>query len=69
MASENRLKKTEICVFPFGGGPRDCIGQPYALQEAMLVIATLAQDWRMRLAPHHPVEFLQLVNLRSKYGM
>jgi cytochrome P450 len=62
-------KQPRFAFFPFSGGRCDCIGRPYALQEAMLVIATLAQDWRMRLAPHHPVEFLQLMNLRSKYGM
>jgi cytochrome P450 len=55
--------------FPFGGGPRGCIGQSYAMQEAMLVIATLARDWRMRLVPGHPIAFRPLINLRPRYGM
>lgn len=66
---ETRAKLPKFTYFPFGGGPRGCIGQSYALQEAMLVIATLAQDWRMRLAPGHPVELLPLINLRPRYGM
>jgi cytochrome P450 len=66
-AARSRLPK--YAYFPFGGGPRACIGQYYALQEAMLVIVTLAQHWRMRLEPGHPVEFKQLINLRPRYGM
>lgn len=66
---ENRAKVPKFAYFPFGGGPRGCIGQSYALQEAMLVIATLAQHWRMRLAPGHPVELRPLINLRPRHGM
>ena len=62
-------KPPRFAFFPFGGGPRSCIGQSYALQEAMLILATLAQHWRMRLAPGHRVELLPLINLRPKFGM
>jgi cytochrome P450 len=55
--------------FPFGGGPRGCIGQPYALQEAALVLATLAGRWRMRLAPGPPVGVRPLINLRPRNGV
>jgi cytochrome P450 len=55
--------------FPFGGGPRGCIGQSYAMQEAILVLATLARRWRLRLAPGHQVAFQPLINLRPRYGM
>lgn len=55
--------------FPFGGGPRSCIGQHYAWLEGVLVLATIAQSWRLKLVPHHPVELEQLINLRPKYGM
>jgi cytochrome P450 len=60
---------SKFTYFPFGGGPRGCIGQSYAMQEAVLVIAALAKDWRMRLAPGHRVEFRPLINLRPKHGM
>jgi len=55
--------------FPFGGGPRGCIGQSYAMLEGVLVLATLARRWRMRLVPGHPVTPLPLINLRPKHGM
>lgn len=66
---KNLKKSPRFSFFPFGGGPRSCIGQSYALQEAMLILATLAQHWRMRLAPGHRVELLPLINLRPKFGM
>lgn len=59
----------KFAYFPFGGGPRGCIGQVYGLQEAALVIATLAQRWRMRLVPGHRVVLRPLINLRPKYGI
>lgn len=55
--------------FPFGGGPRSCIGEHFAWMQAVLVIATIAQSWQAKLVPGHPVEFLQRINLRPKYNM
>ena len=55
--------------FPFGGGPRVCIGNTFALMEAQLILATIAQRFQMRLAPGHVVEPLPLITLRSKYGL
>jgi len=55
--------------FPFGGGPRRCIGESFAWMELVLVIATIAQRWRLRLVPGHPVEPEALVTLRTKHGM
>ena len=37
--------------------------------EGILALATLAQQWRMRLAPGHPVALKPLLTLRPKYGM
>jgi len=55
--------------FPFGGGPRQCLGEGFAWMEGVLVLATLAQTWRMRLVPGHPVEPRALVTLRPKAGI
>lgn len=55
--------------FPFGGGPRLCIGRDFALLEAQLILATVAQRFRLRLVPGHPVELEPLVTLRPKYGL
>jgi cytochrome P450 len=54
---------------PFGDGPRRCIGQGFALLEAALVIATIAQRYRFCLVPGHPIVPEPLVTLRPKYGI
>ena len=55
--------------FPFGDGPRRCIGQGFAMLESALVIATLAQRFRFRLAPGSNVATEPLVTLRPKHGI
>jgi cytochrome P450 len=55
--------------FPFGDGPRRCIGQGFALLEAAIVIGILAQHFRFRLVPGHPVIPEPLVTLRPRNGI
>jgi cytochrome P450 len=55
--------------FPFGDGPRRCIGQGFAMLEAAIVIGTLAQRFRFRLVPGHPVVPEPLVTLRPRHGI
>jgi cytochrome P450 len=55
--------------FPFGDGPRRCIGQGFALLEAAIVTATLAQKFRFKLVPGHPVVAEPLVTLRTRHGI
>lgn len=55
--------------FPFGDGPRRCIGQGFAMLEASLVIATLAQRFRFSLVPGHAVVPEPLVTLRPHNGI
>jgi cytochrome P450 len=66
---EARESRPKFSYFPFGGGPRVCIGESFAWMEGALVLATIAQRFRMRLAPGHPVEMQPLVTLRPKHGM
>lgn len=61
--------RPQYAYFPFGGGPRLCIGRDFALQEAVLILATVAQRYRLELAPGHPVEPEPLITLRPKHGM
>jgi len=55
--------------FPFGDGPRRCIGQGFAQLETALVIAAIAQKFRFRLRRGFPVVPEPLVTLRPKYGI
>jgi cytochrome P450 len=62
-------KKPRYAYFPFGGGPRMCIGSSFALMELVLVLATLAQRVRLRLLPGHPVVPDPIFTLRPKHGL
>jgi cytochrome P450 len=64
---EKRLPK--FAYYPFGGGPRICIGNGFALMETRLLLATIAQRRRLALAPGHRVELGPLVTLRPRGGM
>lgn len=55
--------------FPFGDGPRRCIGQGFALLESALVIAAIAQRFRFRLVPKRSAIPEPLVTLRPKHGI
>jgi cytochrome P450 len=66
---ELRASLPQFAYFPFGGGPRRCIGESFAWMELMLMVATLAQRWRFELVPGHPVVTQPLVTLRAKHGM
>ncbi|MDN3658649.1 cytochrome P450 [Ferruginibacter paludis] len=55
--------------FPFSRGPRSCIGEPFAWLHGILVLATMAQHWSLKMEPDHPVEFLQRINLRPRGGL
>jgi cytochrome P450 len=58
-----------FAYFPFGGGPRKCIGESFAWTEGVLVLATLARHSRMRLVAGHPVEPLPQITLRPRHGV
>jgi cytochrome P450 len=58
-----------FAYLPFGGGPRICIGNGFAMAEAQVALATIAQRYRLRLAPGHTVEPIGLITLRPKNGI
>jgi cytochrome P450 len=66
---EAKARRTKFTYFPFGAGFRQCIGESFAWMEGVLVLATLAQKWKLSLMPGHPVEPQPLITLRPKYGM
>jgi cytochrome P450 len=65
--SASRLPK--YAYFPFGGGPRLCIGNYFATMEAVLILATVARRFRLRLARGAEVEPLPALSLRPKHGL
>jgi cytochrome P450 len=66
---EFRARLPKFAYFPFGGGPRQCIGESFAWMELILVVAAIAQQWQLRLVPGHPVVPQPLLTLRTKHGM
>src|SRR5216683_820524 len=58
-----------FAYFPFGGGPRQCIGNTFALMEATLILATIARKFRLRLVSNHPVVPLASITLRPRHGV
>ncbi|HXM36088.1 MAG TPA: cytochrome P450 [Pyrinomonadaceae bacterium] len=66
---ERRGSRPQFSYFPFGGGPRRCIGESFAWMEGVLLLATLAQQWQMRLAPNQVVALRPVITLRPKHGM
>ncbi len=61
--------RPRFAYIPFGGGPRLCIGNNFALIEAQLTLAAVAQRFRLALLPERPVEMDALVTLRPKHGL
>jgi cytochrome P450 len=59
----------KFIYFPFGGGVRRCIGEGFAWTEGVLLIAALAQKWKLRLRPDQKIALNPLMTLRPKYGM
>ena len=66
---EAEAERPKFAYFPFGGGPRVCIGEQFAWMEEMLLLATLGQQWRMRLAPDQVIATQPIITLRPKFGM
>ena len=66
---EHRSSIDRFAYLPFGAGPRVCIGAAFALQEAIIVLATVVRGFRLGLAPDHEVMPVQRVALRSRGGM
>jgi cytochrome P450 len=62
-------KVPQWAYFPFGGGPRMCIGMPFAQMEAKLLLATIVQHYRLQLTSGYHPELLPLITLRPKHGM
>ena len=66
---ERAAGRLHFAYFPFGGGPRQCIGNTFALMEAQLILATVAQRYTLRLVSDHKVEPEVLLTIRPRHGL
>ena len=68
-ATDAVARRHRFAYLPFGGGPRVCIGNTFALTEAQVIVAAIAQRYRLHVAPGEVVEPIGLVTLRPKNGI
>jgi cytochrome P450 len=62
---EKRIPR--FAYYPFGGGPRTCIGNGFSTLQARLVLATIAQRFRLQIPPGCRVELTGMPSLKFKY--
>jgi cytochrome P450 len=68
-ADDAARRLPRFAYFPFGGGPRQCIGNTFATMEAVLILAAIAQRFRLTLVPGPPVEPRPYITLRPEPGI
>lgn len=66
---ENEAQMEKYSYIPFGGGPRVCIGNAFAMMEARLILATMVQRFEFELLPEQVVEINPLITMSAKYGL
>jgi cytochrome P450 len=67
--AEAKAARPKFAYFPFGGGGRQCIGESFAWMEAVLVLATLAQQWRLNPVENQHIALQPKITLRPKFGI
>lgn len=67
-APDAKLSRPKMAYFPFGSGPRICIGEGFAWMEGVLLLATLAQKWEMQLLSRD-VQTQASITLRPRGGI
>jgi cytochrome P450 len=68
-SQEKSATRPRFAYLPFGGGPRICIGAQLALIEVSLLVATIAQRYRLKLVPRQDIVLLHRVTLRPRGGI
>jgi cytochrome P450 len=68
-SGERRATRPRFAYLPFGGGPRICIGAQLSLTEVLLLVATIAQRYRLKLVPGQDIVLLHRVTMRPRDGI
>jgi cytochrome P450 len=68
-SAERSKGRPRFAYLPFGGGPRVCIGASLAMTEACLILATVAQRYRLRLVPGQDIRLRARITLRPRDGI
>jgi len=68
-SNENMQKLPKFAYFPFGGGPRQCIGASFAMMEAVLLLATIAGQFQLGKVEGQPIVPVPSFTLRPKEGI
>jgi cytochrome P450 len=68
-APEHESARPRFAYIPFGGGPRGCIGNQFAMVEAQLIVAAIAQRYRIELVPDQDIRPEPLITLRPAPGI
>jgi cytochrome P450 len=66
---ERSAERPEFAYFPFGGGPRGCVGRLFAMMEGQIVLAMIAARFQLHSVPGRPVEADPILTLRPRYGL
>jgi cytochrome P450 len=66
---ERSQGRHRFAYLPFGGGPRVCIGMALAMTEAQLILATIAQRYRLKLVPGQDIVLQHRITLRPRDGI
>ena len=68
-APEMVKARPKFAYYPFGGGPRLCIGQSFALMEGQIALSVIASRFRLELAPDEKLEMYPSLALRPRGGL
>ncbi|MCB9233159.1 MAG: cytochrome P450 [Bacteroidia bacterium] len=66
---EKRKNIGKYAYFPFGGGPRLCIGNTFALMEMQILLSCILREVNLEVVEGHPVELEPIITLRPKHGI
>ncbi len=66
---ERKEARNKYAYLPFGGGPRTCIGNAFAMMEAQIILAKVLRDHTLARVPARPLELSPLITLLPKHGI